>query len=462
LFYFGRPSNASYEIEDMKYYKTHKSLQRFREVGGDNAGYDDTDYFYYEIENREQYNVGDDIYFKNKQLYVNQYSAYALKEEVIYKYRLCRKNGVWQTQIYNSLLVGASLEGKVIDREGEKVKLHLTIDENQNKDEAAWFPFAPPTGNIMYCMPIIGTSARLYFPNESSEEPIVTGCLRNNGSSCKKSSDTTKRYLGTEHGSEIEMIPDAINIKGGSSEPLSIKFEDNVGVTLTSHKKLSLNADEDIIIRTPKNVKINAQSQIVVAKTASQSGFTIENEFNFLGENVMANGRDSEAFAPFDDEPKEGKKPEPPEPPKEEKKPFNWLGVGLAVLGAAVAIIVAIALAPVTVTAAICVCAAVGAAASFTADVVTQVEQNGGGAKDIALGIGTGLLVGKLGGAGYQPTLHFWKALYTKEALQTVRGGMIWGVGVSGATTITNNVIEKAKDIFSTKNKENSNIVPAT
>lgn len=62
----------------------------------------------------------------------------------------------------------------------------------------------------------------------------------------------------------------------------------------------------------------------------------------------------------------------------------------------------------------------------------------------------------------YQPTLHFWKALYTKEDLQTVRGGMIWGVGVSGATTITNNVIEKAKDIFSTKNKENSNIVPAT
>ncbi|NRT72213.1 phage baseplate assembly protein V [Clostridium beijerinckii] len=132
---------------------------------------------------------------------------------------MCRKNGVWQTKLYNSLLSGASLEGKVIDRQGEQVKLQLKIDNNQNNEEASWFRFAPPTGNMMYCMPVIGTDARLYFPNESSEAPIVTGCLRTNGGSCQKTSDTTKRYLGTEHGSEIEMIPDAINIKGGSSSP---------------------------------------------------------------------------------------------------------------------------------------------------------------------------------------------------------------------------------------------------
>ena len=39
--------------------------------------------------------------------------------------------------IYNSLLAGVSLDEKVIDREGGKVKLHLTIDENQNNDEVA-------------------------------------------------------------------------------------------------------------------------------------------------------------------------------------------------------------------------------------------------------------------------------------------------------------------------------------
>ena len=65
------------KLEDIKYYKVHKNLKRFHEAGGYDAGYHDTDYFYYEIERREKYEVGDDIYFKNKELYVNQYSAYA-------------------------------------------------------------------------------------------------------------------------------------------------------------------------------------------------------------------------------------------------------------------------------------------------------------------------------------------------------------------------------------------------
>jgi hypothetical protein len=69
----------------------------------------------------------------------------------------------------------------VLAVEGEKVKLHLDIDKGQNK-ESVWFPYAPLTGNAMYSMPVVGTSARLYFPNESSEAPIVAGCVRKNGS----------------------------------------------------------------------------------------------------------------------------------------------------------------------------------------------------------------------------------------------------------------------------------------
>ncbi|EKQ50982.1 MULTISPECIES: hypothetical protein [unclassified Clostridium] len=66
-----------------------------------------------------------------------------------------------------------------------------------------------------------------------------------------------------------------MNIKGGSSSPLSLKFEDNVGVTLTSPKKLIMNANEEIIMKTPKSVKINAQSQIAIIKTNSGSGMTV-------------------------------------------------------------------------------------------------------------------------------------------------------------------------------------------
>ncbi|MEQ3340962.1 late control protein D, partial [Clostridium butyricum] len=78
---------------------------------------------------------------------------------------------------------------------------------------------------MMYSMPVAGTSAKLYFPDESGKEPVVTGCVRNNGSSCAKTCDTTKRYFGTEHGSEVEMTPGALNIRGGSASPISISFD---------------------------------------------------------------------------------------------------------------------------------------------------------------------------------------------------------------------------------------------
>ena len=125
------------------------------------------------------------------------------------------------------------------------MKLKLDIDKDQSESEAAWFKYAPPTGNTMYSMPIVGTSAKLYFSDETCNEPLVSGCVRNNGSSCEKTADTTKRYFGTEHGSEVEMTPSAINIKGGSKSPISISIDDNVGITITSPKKLNLSADSD-------------------------------------------------------------------------------------------------------------------------------------------------------------------------------------------------------------------------
>jgi hypothetical protein len=396
---------------------------------------------------------------------------------VIYKYKLCRKNGVWQTKVYNAHLSGASLEGKVIGRDGEKVKLHLSIDDKQSEDEAAWFAFSPPTGNIMYCMPEVGTSARLYFPNEISEAPIVTGCLRTNGGECKKTSDTTKRYLGTKNGSEIEMIPDAINIKGGSNSPLSIKFEDGVGITLTSPKKLTMSAEEEIIMRTPKSVKINAQSQLAIVKTNSGSGLAVEGDLNYKSNNVIIEGTYKESFPDFHDDPKVGKKPKPP---KEEKKPFNLLGVGLAILGATAAIVVAVALAPELILA-IAVTAAVGAVVSGGVDVLIQVEEHGGirskkawsnvkwdeviisacgGAASGALAVAPlttlGEVAGWIGGPGYIKSYHeseyllFSNAFYAKEALMGARKGIAGGAG----TTVVGEIYNKVKGMFSGDEKK--------
>ncbi|WP_069679646.1 hypothetical protein [Clostridium taeniosporum] len=371
LLYFGINNGKNYELQDNISYKATKDLKTFYKSGGYDLGFHDTDYFYYEIKSRERYNIGDNIYFKQKDVYVSDYEAFKYQDEIIYKYKLRRKNGVWQTKIYNSLLCGSSLEGKVLDVQGEEVKLHLNIDKKQDKGEGSWFKYAPPTGNAMYSMPVVGTSAKLYFPDESGNEPLVSGCVRSNGSSQAKTSDTTKRYFGTEHGSEIEMTPSALNIKGGSASPISISIDDSVGIKITSPKKLTLSADSEIIMKTPKNVKINGASQINALKTNTQSGFSLETDLHFLSNNVIKNGSSSESYPDFEDEPQAGRMPEPP---KEEKKGFNWgklcknvlagLAVVAAVTVAATAIAVTAGLAGPVIGA-----IAVGAAVSGTAAV---------------------------------------------------------------------------------------------
>ncbi|WP_252244875.1 MULTISPECIES: hypothetical protein [unclassified Clostridium] len=62
------------------------------------------------------------------------------------------------------------------------------------------------------------------------------------------------------------MLPGALNINGGSKEPLSINFDDESGVTFTSPTGLNLNAGGEIVIRTRNNINISAQSQILMTK----------------------------------------------------------------------------------------------------------------------------------------------------------------------------------------------------
>ncbi|MCQ2023015.1 hypothetical protein, partial [Clostridium butyricum] len=42
---------------------------------------------------------------------------------------------------HNRKLKGISLEGEILEVSGEHVKLHLSIDENQEVSKAAWFRY---------------------------------------------------------------------------------------------------------------------------------------------------------------------------------------------------------------------------------------------------------------------------------------------------------------------------------
>ena len=300
VFYFGRPWGKEYKIEDNIDYEALKDIKKYRESLVHSPNFHDTDFFYYKIRTRKLMELGEQVVFKQKKFYINSYEAEYVRGELIYTYKLCRERGIWQEKLYNDKIKGISLEGEVLEVSGEKVKLNLDIDETQNKDKAAWFRYAPPTGNLMYSMPIVGTNANLYFSSERSEDPVVNGCIRKNGSSCESFSDVNNRYFSTESGNNLDMLPGAINF---SRPGLSANFNDGSGINLSSSSSLNISAGYVGIYAG--DITIKAKSKLE-AKKGESSFISLENDFYNNAGIVMENGSDKASNGAFDDDPQKG------------------------------------------------------------------------------------------------------------------------------------------------------------
>ena len=300
VFYFGTPSDKYYKLEEDIDYTASIDIKKYRQLSASTADIHPTDFFYYIIKSKKVMDIGATVNFKGKELYVNSYEAEYIRGDLVFTYKLCRKKGIWQEKLYNEKLKGISLEGEVLEVLGEQVKLHLNIDKTQDQSKAVWFRYAPPTGNIMYSMPIVGTSANLYFPNERNEEPIVIGCVRKNGSSCEKFSDVNNRYFATESGNNLDLLPGAINI---TRPGLSATFNDGGGINLNSSSTLSLNAG--YVGLFAGDITIHGKSKVVAQKGGSF--ISLENDFYNDAGIVMENGSDRASNSNFtDDDPQNG------------------------------------------------------------------------------------------------------------------------------------------------------------
>lgn len=344
--YFGMPAGSQRTIRKDTPYTASKDLKGYQRAGGTSVGLHDTDFFKYEIESGERYALGDEVQFRQKTMIVTELRSRMEKGHLLFSYVLARAEGIRSDFIPNSKTIGISLEGEVLAVRGEEVKLRLAIDKDDGVSEPHWYPFAPPTGSAMYSMPKVGTQASLYFPDASGSRAMILGAVRTNGDGCAKTSNPNDRYFGTEHGSELKMAPGRIHIMGDPGGTLQMSLDDATGIEITSPKKLTLEAEQEIILNTPKKIIIDGTSQVMAYQTGENTGLSVENEYHVLGGNVWADGSDRTAYPPFDDEPKEGEPPPPPPPPE----PFNWGKLGMNILGglavvAAVAVVAAITVA---------------------------------------------------------------------------------------------------------------------
>ena len=219
---------------------------------------------------------------------------------MVYNATLVRKLTIRQNPIYNETIQGNSIEGTVLAVQNQEIKLHLNIDQEQDEDTAYWYPFVPPTTDMLYLMPQIGTNASLYIPGEYEQKAIITGCVRTNGAECEQTSDPSTRYLATEYGQEMKLAPGGIYFTAGNEE-LIVTFDDAEGVTISSHKGMVIEAKEEVIFDSQTKVVIEAPRQIVMS--TPMGGFSMENEMHFCAVNTCIDCDDDTGVPLAEDQP---------------------------------------------------------------------------------------------------------------------------------------------------------------
>ena len=241
----------------------------------------------------------------------------------------------------NTALKGCALPGKVLERSGVHVKIHLDIDENQDKATAIWFPYSADADSFMYCMPHEGESVNLYFRNEWEAEALAVSGARKNGQGCAKTGDYNHRYFTNHERKEMYLSPDTLSFTADESAALKI------AIVMTDANGIDIVSARDIVFAAENDIKITGKTitlEVGAAASGAASGATTPGLYlntglasivmkddvnNFYGKPVKMEGTNK---APC---------PQPEEVPVEEAEADeenkmtgeDWAELGLAVAG---------------------------------------------------------------------------------------------------------------------------------
>lgn len=229
---------------------------------------------YLDIKTKEQWQMGDFLFFEGNRYSVFRRKMLFKKGEFVCIYRLGTDGVYYQKRQINKALAGLRLEGVVKKREKESVYIQLDIDKEQRADYP--WEWTPETNNFCYCMPEIGEKAVLYLPTQNTEDGCIISAAVNNREKSKCENPEHKEF-STKSNKKIglnsnKIFADAMNGKG------RVVLDDAAGIEVCSDLDISLNAVGRINI-VGANVSLTGM-QDVVCKT-DDSNIEICRDFNF-------------------------------------------------------------------------------------------------------------------------------------------------------------------------------------
>lgn len=288
-FWFGMPEGNVGELDEVTY-STKRSFAAIRGDGDTIEASASSHKTCYTVESGQYFRPGDCLRFRGKELVVTRIVSTIRSGLLLHEYTLAQSEGIRQNLCYNAQICGASLEGKVIEVMGDQVRVHLSIDEQQNKSEASWFPydtgFSAEGHTGWYVMPELGDTVQLQFPNERESEGFVKSSIRRSKSSTPKLTDPDVKYWGTNRGKELKLSPSEVLVTAKMNK-VYIQLDQN-GVQVQSEGELSIYAGRTLTLDA--GTKLSMQAGESIYMQAARSSLILDGETDLRSSQVKLDG----------------------------------------------------------------------------------------------------------------------------------------------------------------------------
>ncbi|WP_086347944.1 hypothetical protein [Candidatus Enterococcus clewellii] len=159
--------------------------------------------------------------------------------------------------------VGLTLEGQVLAVQGHMVKVHLSIDKEQRKNEAVWLPYVTEGSNISYYMPEIGSRVKIYFPTTDESQAMATQGIRVNPDSYSdEMGDPSTKILSNVQGKNISLATNNLSII--SKEGLAITMTDSSNIAISSPSSINMHASGNVSLAGGQSISVTGDSGVTL------------------------------------------------------------------------------------------------------------------------------------------------------------------------------------------------------
>lgn len=256
---------------NIKKINARKNLDRYYRINANmHETLSETWYTFYDIKAEEIAYLMHYIEMNGHKFYIQSLNSRLEGSLLVNTYVFQMKAGLKEQQIFPMDLVGVAIRGKILVPEGDLVKVHLDIDNQQNIGTAYWFPYstmsASNDGSGWYCMPEIGDTVRVYFPTKYTRDAVALSSVsiyETPGIGPDRMSNPDVKYLGTVHNKEMKLAPEGIRLACNGSmavlninEAGSISLYGNNNVHIIAQEKLDMKVKTQLEMTAIKSIEL--------------------------------------------------------------------------------------------------------------------------------------------------------------------------------------------------------------